>query len=328
MAALPAWTLGQADKAKTEPAKPAAKSAELEIVLDGLIFELLGDTKKQADGKVVGADDNQIKEIEARIAQLKVQLELLKQRKAATNPLKKAEPLQFRLKGNTVDGTAQLWIIDNEPKKPETKTKELKPPASIELKVAPGGTITHGVWRTEPAPGAVHSKRESDAKQPAYKVIGPDGKELKGVTVIDAGTGKVVMPAQTEAPAIIQHRRLYAEALKSLSTTVEMKRATIAVAQPAASGNTVSLSRATYHLSKARAEALAAFLQANVKASVLELKVENNGLTVTTTPDLQATIGGIVKVMTTDGDSAKKAVYYLEMMQEQKPKQTDPQALG
>ncbi len=64
-----------------------------------------------------------------------------------------------------------------------------------------------------------------------------------------------------------------------------------------ATGNIISLSRATYNLSKEKAEALAAFLKANVKTAVLEFKFESNGLTITTAPEAQVVIGNFVKLM-------------------------------
>lgn len=50
-------------------------------------------------------------------------------------------------------------------------------------------------------------------------------------------------------------------------------------------------------LSKEKAETLAAFLKANVKAPVLELQVLNEGLVVTTTPEVQSAIGNLVNLM-------------------------------
>ncbi len=64
----------------------------------------------------------------------------------------------------------------------------------------------------------------------------------------------------------------------------------------------VALTRATYKLPKGKTEALAAFLKSNIKASTLELKVEEDGLTVTTTSDTQQTVAGIVKLMQGQGE--------------------------
>jgi beta-lactamase regulating signal transducer with metallopeptidase domain len=59
----------------------------------------------------------------------------------------------------------------------------------------------------------------------------------------------------------------------------------------------VALSRTTYSLPKAKAEALAAFLREHVKAQVMETKAEGDSLTVTTTPQAQKAIGGLVALI-------------------------------
>jgi hypothetical protein len=59
----------------------------------------------------------------------------------------------------------------------------------------------------------------------------------------------------------------------------------------------VTLTRATYKLKPAQAESLGKFLSDNIKTSVLETKVEGEGLVVTTTPDMQRVVGQIVALM-------------------------------
>ena len=55
-----------------------------------------------------------------------------------------------------------------------------------------------------------------------------------------------------------------------------------------------NLSRKTYKLPKAKAEALAAFLREHVKAPVMEPRVEGDALIVTTTPEVQQGVGQLV----------------------------------
>src|SRR5262249_40625569 len=57
------------------------------------------------------------------------------------------------------------------------------------------------------------------------------------------------------------------------------------------------LSRKTYPLPRAKAEALSAFLRAYVKAAVLETRVDGDSLTVTTTPEVQQGIGQLLAVL-------------------------------
>jgi beta-lactamase regulating signal transducer with metallopeptidase domain len=56
----------------------------------------------------------------------------------------------------------------------------------------------------------------------------------------------------------------------------------------------VTLSRTTYKLPAAKAEALGKFLQEHVKAVVMETKVEGDSLTVTTTPEVQRAVGQFI----------------------------------
>jgi beta-lactamase regulating signal transducer with metallopeptidase domain len=72
-----------------------------------------------------------------------------------------------------------------------------------------------------------------------------------------------------------------------------------------ARGSELTLSRATYKLPRAKADTLAAFLQDNVKAAVIEIKVEGDSLTVTTTPEAQKAIGGLIALI--QASSADKA---------------------
>jgi beta-lactamase regulating signal transducer with metallopeptidase domain len=59
----------------------------------------------------------------------------------------------------------------------------------------------------------------------------------------------------------------------------------------------VMLTRATYKLPTAKAEALGAFLREHVKASVMETKVEGENLIVTTTPEAQHTIAAFIALV-------------------------------
>jgi beta-lactamase regulating signal transducer with metallopeptidase domain len=73
-------------------------------------------------------------------------------------------------------------------------------------------------------------------------------------------------------------------------------------------GKAVALSRTTYTLPHAKAEALANFLKEHVKARVIETKVDGDSLTITTTPESQKAIGGLIALiqgMTTSALPAK-----------------------
>jgi beta-lactamase regulating signal transducer with metallopeptidase domain len=66
---------------------------------------------------------------------------------------------------------------------------------------------------------------------------------------------------------------------------------------PAAIDGEVTLSRATYKLPAAKAEALATLLKDHVKGPVVETKVEGENLVVTTTPEAQRTIAQFIGLL-------------------------------
>ncbi|HEV3082344.1 MAG TPA: M56 family metallopeptidase [Gemmataceae bacterium] len=59
----------------------------------------------------------------------------------------------------------------------------------------------------------------------------------------------------------------------------------------------VNLARSTYNLPHDKAETLAAFLREHVKAKVLETKVEGDNLTITTTPETQKALEGLIALI-------------------------------
>jgi hypothetical protein len=65
------------------------------------------------------------------------------------------------------------------------------------------------------------------------------------------------------------------------------------------------LSRVSYKLSHAKAQALSSFLSDNVKAPVLETNVDGDSLIVTTTPEVQHTIGALVALLHSKAGASK-----------------------
>jgi beta-lactamase regulating signal transducer with metallopeptidase domain len=66
---------------------------------------------------------------------------------------------------------------------------------------------------------------------------------------------------------------------------------------PPAVENEVTLTRVIYKLPADKAEALSSFLKQHVKVAVLETTVSGDSMTITTTPDMQRTIGHFVALM-------------------------------
>jgi hypothetical protein len=110
------------------------------------------------------------------------------------------------------------------------------------------------------------------------------GAEKKGQAgenkrvIIDAGTGKILRTEEFPGTA---HGRV-----------------TNTYTVGGGDSDTVHLTRVTYSLGTQQARALDEFLKAFAKARVLETKIDGDRLVVTTTPDVQATIGQVVGLMT------------------------------
>jgi hypothetical protein len=259
IAAVPAWTLGQG--------KPVVVAAD-EIVL------------KVGDATVEDGDDETAKAIQAQIQALSQKLEALKAARAAGAEKKAAEKLKAAHE------------------KLGEKMKELR----VEVD-ARGGQGSKAVIA-----GPV---KVLTAGHDGVKVIGPDGKEIQGARVIIGGAGGQG-GAYTVKPLTVQGvapeaRRVELKVVgpdgkpgaaphASTGTWAAGDAAKIYLAGAAGGGNAITLSRATYKLNKDQATALATLL-GSIKATVMETKADGDSLTVTTTPEAQATIGQIVRLI-------------------------------
>jgi hypothetical protein len=313
MAALPALTLGQINvRSKAEPAKPAAaddkKAAEAQSLLEQIQREIQENSirLKVIDAKIEptkvpagSADEKLIKEIEARIAELNRQLQESKARKQAAEAAPTAQP----------PAKARVWTFELDGKKADVKPAEPKTAPRLEFKISP-----ESAWR-ELLGGPLHFEVGGQAEQPKYKVIGPDGKEIKGAKVVPIAPASPpaaeTKPANPAQPPLVEARKKLEQMLllvkepkpadakkpEPKKTGVFVLDAVFDLEMAAPANNVIPLSRATYNLPKDKAEALAAFLKANVKTSVLELKVDNNSLTITTAPEAQVAIGNFVKLL-------------------------------
>jgi hypothetical protein len=97
--------------------------------------------------------------------------------------------------------------------------------------------------------------------------------------------------------------------IEPLTTYYQYRSALLAERDNAAPAE-VTLTRATYKLPPAKAEALAKFLSEHVKAVVLETKVEKDNLVVTTTPEAQRVIGRFVALV--QGKTATQPSFWKE----------------
>jgi beta-lactamase regulating signal transducer with metallopeptidase domain len=268
VAAVPAWTLGQS--------KP-------ETVADVVI--------EVAD--LDGADDAQTKEIEAQIKALMQKLEALKTAKAAEAQKKATEKLK--------EAHEKLGE-----KMKELRLQEYKLHVAGQQGEAPK-TVTGGAMKV-----LVSGKD-------GVKVIGPDGKEIKDAKVIIGGSegGTHVVKPMTAGGAGPEHKvEVHVAGQEGKTLAVPSIRWTNAVpageratkywvtGDRADGGNAITLSRATYKLSKDQATALSTLL-GSIKATVMETKVDGDSITVTTTPEAQQSIGQIVRLIQGQGGNVR-----------------------
>jgi len=267
IAAVPAWTLGQG--------KPPAGDPEIVVQF--------------ADGDD-GADDARAKEIESQINALAQKLEALKAAKAAEGQKKAAEKLK-EAHEKLGEKMKELRVQEY-----RLRTEDKDGPAP---KVVVGGAV-----------------KVLASGQDGIKVIGPDGKEIKDAKVIiggyQGGTTVVRPAAQGEKKSI--ELRLGVDGKPATAHAgahrVEVHpagehNATYWVTGTAAGGgNAITLSRATYKMSKEQATALSTLL-GSIKATVMETKVDGDSITVTTTPDAQQSIGQIVRLIQGQGGNFK-----------------------
>ena len=215
--------------------------------------------------------DPQVQAIEAQIKALAEKLEAIKSQKKAEAEKKAVEALK----------KAQETVAE--------KLKEIRLRAGDDVKTEKGYKVL-------------------TAGQDGVKVIGADGKELKDVKVIIVEKGAAATPViRSVSPAV--------------TTTESGKRVTVQVAGDPNLGkraltmptgqtvlswttgqgsNAITLSRATYKLNKDQAAAMGSLFGA-IKATVMETKVDGESITVTTTPEAQAAIGQIVRLLQGQG---------------------------
>jgi hypothetical protein len=143
---------------------------------------------------------------------------------------------------------------------------------------------------------------------------------LKEVRAMRTGDGKQAVRARVvqrlEKPAVLLQPQQFKIIQDQVKPGVEVKPRQVHVIQPDGPARVrvlaevldahragedgvavIHLSRATYKLPQAKAAALAGILRELVKAQVLEIKVEGDTLTVTTTPGALKAIGSLVNLI-------------------------------
>lgn len=142
-------------------------------------------------------------------------------------------------------------------------------------------------------------------KEGTVKVLGADGKEIKDIKVIvvdQAGqAGKTAvfqpLPGQGQVQWLGQGQGPAPVNIVGVAAPGDQKKVlTARVVAGQQSSDSVALARSTYKLTKEQAAALTTLLNA-VKGTVMETKVDGDSLTVTTTPEAQAAIASMVRLV-------------------------------
>ena len=256
-AALPTWASAQEGPIKVKPGKPG-QIIEVEIV---------GEVGKAVDKAVEGAE---AKEIEGKIAQLR---DYLAKIRAAQQEKELVE--QLKRKAAELQKMAEQKAAEEAKRAAEAREKMLEYyqhirglPAGEPAKPGEGGVRVWAVPEGGPA-------------KPTVKVYDAKGNELTDVRV-------EFVHEEPKPPA----------AKPAAGTFAEWTQAPMMMMMggPAAGDEAIALTRKTYKLPKDKAALLDAVLK-QCKAKVLEVKAEGDSVTVTTTPDVQHTIGGLVGLL-------------------------------
>jgi hypothetical protein len=235
-------------------------------------FELGGSAEKEftlaKDVKIIGADGKEIVEgVKARFFEKPGGMVTIafvkKDGKAVVTQLKLDQAAQPLLR----------WVVPQKggPVVPMIERKLML------LDSAPGA----GVRTLVPA--------ESDRERRLKAIEEHLQKLLKEVQELRGG-GVGAAQETARAQAVARLRSLRGQLENQLE--IQRKKAVEGAPQP----RTIALSRATYPIPKARAEQLSALLK-EVKAEVLEVKIDGDALVVTTTPEAQKTIGEFVSFL-------------------------------
>ncbi len=232
------------------------------------------DFKVVVDDSKSMSSDVKLAELEVKLQALLKEIQALRSTPATTktptpHTVVRTRPAEASSKIDQAE--LQFWLESKDGKKVLGADYEKKPDAKVRTE-KDGIVIIEGATGEKKVVGIEDLKKLKDDVK--YKVVG----EIKSA-VADAA----------KQPASVEY------STKPLGEALHYYRA---VAKATSDGETISLSRTSYTLPAAKAAALANFLKEVAQVKVLETRVEGDKLTVTTTPDVQSTIGQIVGLMT------------------------------
>jgi beta-lactamase regulating signal transducer with metallopeptidase domain len=208
----------------------------------------------------------------------------------------------------TVSTPPPMRVTEAPPAGPTAADPLLLPDAAPRTPPVPSQPAAPGVNASK-NPALLERDRKLKELEDKVQQLLKEMQQLRGQAPI------VAMPQpkgskQTTQPAITPQEGLFG--FLTASAPVQVTRAPdpppVRVAPTAAyqpipavraesSTEVITLTRVTYKLKAATAEALASFLKENVKTAILEIKNEGDNLVVTTTPDAQHVIGQLIDLI-------------------------------
>jgi beta-lactamase regulating signal transducer with metallopeptidase domain len=276
---------------------------------------------------------------DAKLEALEVKLQaLLKEIRALRGAPATAAPVE--LKYRTITSPQKPVIVEVQPKNVELKARVIEVPeknVTVHVETVPSYTQR---GRTTTTATTAHSPEVMAAIKKAIAALQAAGKKAEAEELMKAfesmhrieihaqpqssvparqTTTAAVIPPDTPAaaarPPVISAAVVRPPATSAVG--VQNYRSAVSAAPLASYYRSVTrsadgellLSRKTYKLeNKAKAEALGAFLKDNVKASIMEVKVDGDSLTITTTPETQKAIGQLMNLTKGDGKTKTSAL--------------------
>jgi hypothetical protein len=292
MLALPA--LARADDKSDKAAAEKAARARSDDRLDALEMKLQALLKEiqalRSESKTEVAPRAERKELTGRLIEQKRAAE-----KAAAAGEKRAKvvrigddgkPIEIELKIDDLKDLEKLKKLGMEQLEKLKELDHLKKLGAEQLDKM--GRLKLEAAELEKLKGLKLDEKDLAKLKEAQLKLAEKAKDLAGIQLrlSDGKDGK---------PLVIEGSGNKGARVELVPGTAEPQRHTIV--QSVSDPNSISLTRVTYTLTGEQARALDEFLKAFAKARVLETKIDGDKLVVTTTPDVQSTIGQVVALM-------------------------------
>jgi len=296
IAAVPAWTLGQAAPPAAPLSDPQSQAIEAQIRALTEKLEAMKAVKRAEAEKQAAESKN--KAIEALVERLNVLH--LRIEKDVTTARPEAPAVKVLTPGQ---GGVKIIGADG---------KELKDVKVIIVDSKTGDrnvTVTASPAVASPVTKPLHAGTKPstfttpDGKTVVVEVGGESVKATKPGTLTTPDGGTIFLEVVGDGTKAAKPTTITLSDGKTATWVREVQgdplttnHAVTWAARTIDAGNSITLSRATYKIGKDQSVALASLL-GSIKATVMETKVDGESITVTTTPEAQRSIGQIVQLM-------------------------------